>query len=108
MLGDATYPLQTYLTKQFKDRCDLNKMRFDNSMNCGHVFIVNVFGSLKNWWRILNFFDCRVDKGGKIIMACCVFHNFCQLMNMLELVMCDIWQRRDPLVGFHGQHVFAN
>ncbi len=41
-------------------------------------------------------------------MACCVFHNFCQLMNMLELAMCDIWQRRNPLVGFHGQHVFAN
>jgi hypothetical protein len=29
-------------------------------------------------------------------------------MNMLELAMCDIWQIENSLVGFHGQHVFAN
>jgi hypothetical protein len=47
LLGDAIYPLQTYLMKKFKDRCDLNKVQFDNSMNYGHVFVANVFGSLK-------------------------------------------------------------
>jgi hypothetical protein len=76
LLVDATYPLHTCLMKRFNDRCDLDKVQFDNLMN-GHVFIANVFGSLKNWWCILKNFDCMVDKGGKISMACCVFHNFC-------------------------------
>jgi len=26
LLGDVVYPLQTYLMKKFKDRCDLDKV----------------------------------------------------------------------------------
>jgi hypothetical protein len=26
-------------------------------------------------------------------------------MNMLEPMMCNVWQRGDPLVGFHGKFV---
>jgi hypothetical protein len=42
LLVDATYPLHTCLMKRFNDRCDLDKVQFDNLMN-GHVFIANVF-----------------------------------------------------------------
>jgi hypothetical protein len=74
-------------------------------MNRGHVFIENVFGSLKKWWHILKNLNCRVDKGGKIIMAHCFLHNVFQLMNMPKLMVCDVQQKGDPLVSFHGQRV---
>jgi len=51
--------------------CDNNKMLFDNSINHGHMFIDNVFRSLKNRLCILKNFNCK-----KNIMVCCVFHNF--------------------------------
>ncbi len=105
LLGDVIYPLQTYLMKNFKDRCDRDKVRFNNLMNHGHVSIENAFGSLKKWWHILKNPNCRVYKGGKIIMAHCFFHNFCQLMNMPRLMVCDVQQKKDPLVSFHGQCV---
>jgi hypothetical protein len=74
--------------KNFKDRCDPNKVRFDNLVNHGHVLIENGFGNLKNRWHcILKNLNRKVDKGGKIIMACCVFHNFCQLIDMPKVVV---------------------
>jgi hypothetical protein len=39
LLEDVIYPLQTYWMKIFKDRCDLDKVWFDNSMNYGRVLI---------------------------------------------------------------------
>jgi hypothetical protein len=76
-------------------------------MNRGCVLIENAFGSLKYQWCIFKNLNCRIDKGGKIIMICYVFHNFCQLMDMPKLAVQDVQQKRDPLVGFHGQHVLV-
>jgi len=86
---------------------DTNKMWFDNSMNHGHVLINNVFGSLNNRLCILKNFNCRIDKGGKIIMIYYVLHNFCQLMGMPKLMVQNVWQKMGTLVGFYGQHVFS-
>jgi hypothetical protein len=79
--------------KNFKDRCDLDKVQFENLMNCGHVFIENAFGSLKKWLHILKNPNCKVDKGGKIIVAHCFLHDFFQLMNMPKLMVCDVQQK---------------
>jgi hypothetical protein len=104
--SDATDPLWTQLMKIFKDRCDPNKLRFDNLMNNGPVLIKNGFGNLKNQWcRILKNLNCKVNKGGKIIMACCVLHNFCQLIDMPKVVVWDVCQKGDLLGGFNVQNV---
>ncbi len=76
-------------------------------MNCGCVFIENDFGNLKNQWQILKNLNCKVDKRGKIIMACCIFHNLCQMMDMPKSVVCDVHKKGDALVGFCGQHVLV-
>jgi len=55
--------------KNFKDRCDLDKVWFNNLMNSGHVFIENAFGSLKKWWHILKNLNCRIDKGGTLFSS---------------------------------------
>jgi hypothetical protein len=58
LIGHSTYPLRTYLTKNWKSHNsnDVNKKRYDSSMNFARVIIKNVFGSWKNnWWTLKNF-----------------------------------------------------
>jgi hypothetical protein len=69
--------------KNWKTRnpIDVNKIRYDFSMNKGRVVIENPFGSLNNRWRILRHFNPRVDGAAKVIVACCELHNFCEIWN---------------------------
>lgn len=85
IIGDSAYPIRSYLLKNFKPRnaaLETDKIRFDRSMNKGRVLIENSFGILKNRWRILRSLTAKIDSGPPIVMACCVLHNYCQLMGM--------------------------
>ena len=53
--------------------------RFDSSVNTGRVVIEQVFGSLKNRWRILKGFNISVEKAALVTLACCVLHNYCEV-----------------------------
>ena len=57
--------------------CDL--YRFDSFVNSGRVVIEQAFGSLKNRWCILEGFNMSVDKAALVTLACCVFHNYCEI-----------------------------
>jgi hypothetical protein len=48
-------------------------------MNHGKVRIENVFKFLKNWCKILKFFNSNVNKALAIVIACCVLHNYCEM-----------------------------
>ena len=50
-------------------------MKFDSAVNGGMVVIEQVFGSLKNRWRILKAFNILVEKIVGVILICCVLHN---------------------------------
>ena len=50
-------------------------------MNAGHIVIENVFGLLKDRWLILKYVRIFACKLPKVVSACCVSHNFCQLMD---------------------------
>ncbi len=50
-------------------------------MNVGRINIENDFGILKNRWRILHCINAH-DQTPGIVVACCVIHNYCQLMGM--------------------------
>jgi hypothetical protein len=62
LIGDATYPIRTYLQKNWKIRnpAHVDKIRYDSNMNSGRVVIKNAFGSLKNRWRILKHLNSRL------------------------------------------------
>jgi len=42
----------------------------------------------------------HVDKTPCIIITCCVSQNVCELHGIPELIVCDIKECNDPLIGF--------
>ena len=53
-------------------------------MNSGRTVIEQAFGSSKNRWRILKYFNSRVDRAANVTIACCWLHNYCEMMNQPE------------------------
>lgn len=43
LLIDSTYPSQICLMKKNLNKNDVDKVQFDNSINCGYVFINIIF-----------------------------------------------------------------
>ena len=66
---------------------NIDKIYFDMQMNVRRVFVENIFGLLKGRWRILKRASCYVFRLPKVVAACCVLHNFCQLMEVGDY--CD-------------------
>ncbi len=71
LIGHSTYPLRTYLTKIWKSHNsnDVNKKRYDSSMNFTRVIIKNAFGSWKNKWWTLKNFNSSVNRALAIVVA---------------------------------------
>jgi len=51
LIGDVLYPICIYLVKNCKAANDLQKKKFDNSMNYRRVLIKKSIGSLKERWK---------------------------------------------------------
>jgi hypothetical protein len=105
LIGDAAYPIRTYLIKNWKAPNDMDKRRFDNSMNSGRIVIEQAFGTLKNRWRILKNFNSRVDRAARITVAYCWLHNYCEMLNQPEPHVINAGFRRDPHVGFGNAQI---
>jgi hypothetical protein len=69
-------------------------------MGSAKVIIENVFGSLKNRWRILKIFNLNVNKVVIVIIACCVLHNYCEMWKVHEPNCVNDATKRDNLAGF--------
>ncbi len=80
----------------------VDQIWFHQSMNKGCVLIENAFGTLKNQWRIIKILNVRVDWAPMITLACCMLHNFCQLLGMPKLMVRDVWTQGNPFVSFVG------
>jgi hypothetical protein len=78
IIGDAIYLIWPYLQEIWKnhDAIDVDKQKYDSSMNSGRAIIENASGSLKNRWHILRHFSSRVDKVSRVVV-CCILHNYC-------------------------------
>jgi len=85
LIGDAAYPLSTYVMVPFKDNGHLTprQKNFNDRLSSTRMAIERAFGLLKGRFRIL--LDCLpltdLSKIPEFVIACCVLHNMCMSLN---------------------------
>ena len=84
IIGDAAYPLLPWLLKPFSDNGHLSpdQARFNYRLSRARMVVECFFGRLKGRWRILlTKIDADLTKVVDVVLACCVLHNFCEVMS---------------------------
>ena len=97
LLGDAAYPLSSWLIKPFGGaNLNARKEHFNYRMSHGRMTVENTFGRLKSRFRILSKRnDCTIETIKLMTGACCVLHNICEIQGdqfderWLEQYMAD-------------------
>ena len=83
ILGDSAYPLQDWLMKPYVDRGNLSveELQFNNILSITRVVVENGYGRLKGRFPALaKRLDLNLNNCCTVIAACCVLHNFCEIM----------------------------
>ena len=84
ILGDSAYPLKSWLMRPFQDNGALTVARrhFNKELRKARIVVEHGFGETKARLRCL---DKRIDedtmKIPHTVIACCLLHNICILMN---------------------------
>ena len=78
ILGDSAYPLQDWLMKPYVDRGNLSieELLFNNILRITRVVVGNRYGFPVLTKRL----DLNLNNCCTVIAACCVLHNFCEIM----------------------------
>lgn len=63
-----------------------------------NVWIENAFGSLKNQWWIWKHFNSKVDRTKRVMITCCILHNFCEMCNEPKPRLANLENTKE--VGF--------
>ncbi|XP_036410905.1 protein ANTAGONIST OF LIKE HETEROCHROMATIN PROTEIN 1-like [Megalops cyprinoides] len=82
LLGDAAYPLQSWLLKCYSDSGQLTprQQAFNYRLSRARSVIENAFLRLKARWQCLHKRnDCSLDLLPTMILACCILHNVCEV-----------------------------
>ncbi|XP_069752116.1 uncharacterized protein [Narcine bancroftii] len=82
LVGDAAYPLRTWLMKGFTQHrvLDANQWKFNKALNSARIVLEHAFGRLKGRWRCLSKrFDVATAFVPDVVFACCMLHNICEL-----------------------------
>ena len=82
VLGDPAYPLLPWLMKAFPDNGSLSREQkaFNYRLSKARVVVEHAYGRLKGRWRcLLKRNDVLVDDLPKLVAACCVLHNICEI-----------------------------
>jgi len=81
ILGDPAYPLLPFLMKEFPGGGINDRERFFSyRLSSARITIENSFGRLKGRFRCLQrAMDIDIKTLPKVIMACFVLHNYCEL-----------------------------
>lgn len=84
ILGDSADPLQDWLMKPYVDRGNLSveELQFNDILSVTRVVVENGYGRLKGRFPALAMrLDLNLNNCCTVIAACCVLHNFCEIMN---------------------------
>ena len=80
ILGDAAYPLNTWLLTPYKDYSHMQQedINYNYCHSATRMVIERAFSLLKGRWRKMKFVDVtRVKEIPTMIIASCVLHNIC-------------------------------
>jgi len=82
ILGDAAYPLKSWLLVPYRDNGKLNAVQ--RNFNFVHAAtrctVERAFALLKGRFRRLKYLDMKhMEDIMNVIMTCCIFHNICLL-----------------------------
>ena len=84
ILGDSAYSLEEWLMKPYSDCGNLSreKKSFNFSLSRSRVVVENAFGRLKGRFQCISKqIDTSIENSVKIVSACCILHNFCEISN---------------------------
>lgn len=82
LIGDSAYPLSNWLIKPFAHNSTLStKQRtFNYMVSRARIVCENAFGRLKGRWRrLLKQNDMDIDNVPRVVLACCILHNVCEI-----------------------------
>lgn len=96
ILGDAAYPLKSWLLVPYRDNGKLTPIQ--RNFNFVHAAtrctVERAFALLKGRFRRLKYLDMKhLEDVVQVVMTCCIFHNIC-LMNDTDV---DLFVSRDDL-----------
>ncbi|XP_069747513.1 putative nuclease HARBI1 [Narcine bancroftii] len=87
LVGDAAYPLRTWLMKDFTQHqvLDADQQRFNKALNSTRIMEEHAFGCLKGRCRCLSKrLDVSTAFVPDVVFACCVLHNLSELTQQGE------------------------
>ncbi|XP_065119815.2 uncharacterized protein [Paramisgurnus dabryanus] len=82
LLGDSAYPLLTWLMKAYPEggAVTQEQLNFNYRLSQARMTVERAFGCLKGRWRcLLKENDAHITFISRIVSACCVLHNFCEV-----------------------------
>uniref|UniRef100_A0A8C1VZS8 DDE Tnp4 domain-containing protein n=1 Tax=Cyprinus carpio TaxID=7962 RepID=A0A8C1VZS8_CYPCA len=78
MVGDAAFPLKTYLMRPFPgNRIPRWRQMFNYRLSQARMVVECAFGILSSRWRVLHTrINVKPDNADSIVTAACILHNF--------------------------------
>lgn len=109
-LGDAGYPLCTWLITPFTARSaehdDEDVLTYNFLLSSARMFVEQVFGCVKSKWRVLDYKICfeSTDDIRNFVYACCIMWNWYRLD---KLGVLQSWLDGEPDWGRVQPHEVA-
>lgn len=82
VLGDPAYPLLSLLMNAYPDNGSLScqQKTFNYRLSKARVVVEHAYGRLKGRWRcLLKWNDILIRDLPKLVAACCVLYNLCEI-----------------------------
>lgn len=93
IVADDAFPMKPYLMKPYPSRLydDKSSLIFNYRLSRARQIVENAFGILANRWRVLRGrISLGPEKAEKVVLACCVMHNYLRTRNSSHYMPADL------------------